>query len=215
MTDYASWVAAGGWDAEVPPNIPQKVWESLGKQKYRIERQYRQNGRAWSSFIREIPDGVKNRLCDDVAQWTRDYSDHMGTTETVKNLVAMNYCLYIPLNLSKERKIEELPSRKNDVFSFIVQCKSISLVVRTLVANIMGEYEVDEPRAVEILNWFNSVYLDSNKVKELISFALHTNVFNIRHSKTYVKQPRTREGGTIKLRSSNANKAEKAFATLK
>ena len=62
MADYASWVTAGGWDRDVPPNIPKKIWESLGKQKYKIERQYKNRGRNWSSFIREIPADVVERL---------------------------------------------------------------------------------------------------------------------------------------------------------
>ena len=215
MPDYTKWVASGGWESECPKDIPQKIWESFGKQKYRLECQYRSKGRSWAVFIRNLPDDVVERLCNDVAQWTTDYSDHMGSTEAVQDLVALNYSLFIPLFTLQEKKIEDLPSTKNELFSFILRNKEISLVERNIIQGLMGEYNITEEKAKEIIDWSESVYIEKSKVRELVGFAIHRRLFNIRHSRTYTKLPRTREGGTVKTRSINAKKARQAFQDIK
>jgi len=215
MPDYATWVASGGWDTECPRDIPQKIWESFGKQKYRLECQYRSRGRSWASFIRDLPDDVVERLCNDVAQWTTDYSDHMGSTDTVQDLVALHYSSFIPLFTLQERKIEDLPSTKNVLFSFILRNKGISLIERNLIDALVGEYNITEEKAKEILEWSESVSIGKSKVRELVGFAIHRRLFNIRHSRTYTKLSRTREGGRVKTRSKNADKASQAFQQIK
>lgn len=215
MPDYATWVASGGWDTECPRDIPQKIWESFGKQKYRLECQYRSRGRNWAAFIRDLPDDVVERLCNDVAQWTTDYSDHMGSTDTVQDLVALHYSSFIPLFTLQERKIEDLPSTKNVLFSFILRNKGISLIERNLIDALVGEYNITEEKAKEILEWSESVSIEKSKVRELVGFAIHRRLFNIRHSRTYTKLSRTREGGRVKTRSKNADKASQAFQQIK
>ena len=215
MPDYATWVASGGWDTECPRDIPQKIWESFGKQKYRLECQYRSRGRSWAAFIRDLPDDVVERLCNDVAQWTTDYSDHMGSTDTVQDLVALHYSSFIPLFTLQERKIEDLPSTKNVLFSFILRNKGISLIERNLIDALVGEYNITEEKAKEILEWSESVSIEKSKVRELVGFAIHRRLFNIRHSRTYTKLSRTREGGRVKTRSKNADKASQAFQQIK
>ncbi len=212
---YTSWAAAGGWDTEVPSGIPSNIWHGLGKQKYRIECQYRKQGRSWSSFIRDMPDDVKESLCNDVTQWTRDYSDHMGTTDSVKNMVAFNYCRYIPLKSTGDKQEPDLPAAKNDVFAFIIRSKGNSLVAANVKNDLIREYNLTDMAASDIVEWIETLVVDMSKLKELISFAIHTNIFKIRHSKVYEKPKRTREGGTVKLRSSNASRAEQAFKNLK
>tara|TARA_B100001287_G_scaffold143001_1_gene120198 strand:- start:2913 stop:3563 length:651 start_codon:yes stop_codon:yes gene_type:complete len=215
MPDYATWVASGGWDTECPRDIPQKIWESFGKQKYRLECQYRSRGRSWAAFIRDLPDDVVERLCNDVAQWTTDYSDHMGSTDTVQDLVALHYSSFIPLFTLQERKIEDLPTTKNVLFSFILRNKGISLIERNLIDALVGEYNITEEKAKEILEWSESVSIGKSKVRELVGFAIHRRLFNIRHSRTYTKLSRTREGGRVKTRSKNADKASQAFQQIK
>jgi hypothetical protein len=215
MPDYATWVSSGGWDTECPREIPQKTWESFGKQKYRLECQYRSRGRNWAAFIRDLPDDVVERLCNDVAQWTTDYSDHMGSTDTVQDLVALHYSSFIPLFTLQERNIEDLPSTKNVLFSFILRNKGISLIERNLIDALVGEYNITEEKAKEILEWSESVSIEKSKVRELVGFAIHRRLFNIRHSRTYTKLSRTREGGRVKTRSKNADKASQAFQQIK
>lgn len=215
MPDYATWVESGGWDTECPRDIPQKIWESFGKQKYRLECQYRSRGRSWAAFIRDLPDDVVERLCNDVAQWTTDYSDHMGSTDTVQDLVALHYSSFIPLFTLQERKIEDLPTTKNVLFSFILRNKGISLIERNLIDALVGEYNITEEKAKEILEWSESVSIGKSKVRELVGFAIHRRLFNIRHSRTYTKLSRTREGGRVKTRSKNADKASQAFQQIK
>lgn len=215
MPNYRDWVSGGGWSEECPSGISKSIWESCGRQKYRIECRYKNRGRNWAPFIRELEDDLVERLRNDVAQWTTDYSDHMGSTDDVQNLVALHYSLYIPLYTLKERKIDDLPAPKNVLYTFILNNKCISLLESDLIVSLVGEYNVSEEKAKEILEWSKTVYIEKSKVRELTGFAIHRNLFVMRHSGTYRKLSRTREGGTVKTRSRNAEKANQAFQDIK
>jgi hypothetical protein len=115
----------------------------------------------------------------------------------------------------QERNIEDLPSTKNVLFSFILRNKGNSLIERNLIDALVGEYNITEEKAKEILEWSESVSIEKSKVRELVGFAIHRRLFNIRHSRTYTKLSRTREGGRVKTRSKNADKASQAFQQIK
>ena len=93
--------------------------------------------------------------------------------------------------------------------------KGNSLLERNLIEVLVGEYNITEEKAKEILEWSESVCIEKSKVRELVGFAIHKRLFNIRHSRTYTKLSRTREGGTVKTRSRNAEKANQAFQQIK
>ena len=128
MPNYRDWVSGGGWSEECPSGISKSIWESCGRQKYRIECQYKNRGRNWAPFIRELEDDLVERLRNDVAQWTTDYSDHMGSTDDVQNLVALHYSLYIPLyTLKREKSMICQPQKMCYIHSYLITSVFLSL----------------------------------------------------------------------------------------
>ena len=210
---YHKWLEQFTW--KNCPNIEYSVqWNLRCKTVFKIEQKFFTSMRNWSSFISDIPDEIKDELAQDLLQWTTDYADTAGNTPEVYSLVCTKYYEYIP-----KKNIGDSELARN-MANFICQQKlhyarqniSEQRCYENIKNELMAEFNIDAQEANNTIEWSKEIEIITNKAKELIGFGIHKYIIDDFTNQTITKPNKTREGGTVKTRTKNANSAIKALS---